>query len=287
MGLRTKALDTIEQTVLPRQSSQRVQQMDSARQIQLQQALGGGAVTQAPALTPTSAAQAVAQMTKAQGQQIVGVAQQEAQQRAQVEEQRQRENSLQKQQQLIEKSQAVRKLQTNLQQELAAFDARTKQELFDNQMTFQKDDLGRTLFNEQQLADYALSKAKTQEELAKYEMQAQQASERRLQLLRAAHAKIQQAATQTFTSEQTELDQQTQLALIEKKRQIEEKIKREQTAARNRASIWTAAGTIVGVSAGAAASMLPGMQVFAPALISGGAAIGGGLGSTAAATTAD
>ena len=277
MGLRTEALNKIEQQ-LPFQSNERVQQMDAARQIQLQQALGGGARgAQSQPTTPQSGAQIAAQMQQARGQTAVTEAQKQAQASAQIEQQRQQETALQMQQQLFEKGRKIQQEQEQLQQQLFNIDSSLKQRLFDKNMQFQKDELGRTQFNEQQLADWAVTKAQNREELLKYEMEAQQASAKRVQLLTAAHTKLKQELAQSFSAEQQELDQAHKQELTEMIRRVEAKIKAEQAKAANRASIWSAGGTIVGAVVGTIIE--PGAGTVA------GASMGAGLGQLGAAAT--
>lgn len=290
MGLRTEALNKIEQQ-LPFQSNERQQQMDAARQIQLQQALGGGARSAQPqAMTPQSGAQVAAQMQQAMGQGAITEAQKQAQARAQVEQQRQQEAAMQMQQKIFDKGRQVQQEQERLQQQLAALDISLKQRIFDQNMQFQKDELGRTMFNEQQLADWAITKAQNREELLKYELEAQQTSARRIQLLTTAHAALKQELAQAFSAGEQELDQAHKQELTELVRRVEEKIKAEQAAAANRASIWTAAGTVVGAVAGGIIGAVAGMGVGSvPAAAAGataGAAVGKGLGQLGATATA-
>lgn len=162
----------------------------------------------------------------------------------------------------------------NAEQSLAALGASTKQQLFDATIVFEQDELGRTVFNERQLLDYAAIHAKDIEALQDYEQAISQMSERRMRLLQVAQQKIQQELTQAYTAEQSALNQESQLALGRMKAAIDEKIKKDKANAANRAGIWSvvggiAAAGVVLATGGMAAAPLAGLA------FSGGSAIGG------------
>lgn len=148
-----------------------------------------------------------------------------------------------------------------------------KGQLFDSNLQFQKDEMGRTLYNDQQLLDYKLAQGLSDEQLFGYEQQVRQTSQRKLNLLKTASSKLRQELEQSFQSGQQELDQEQQRYLIERKRQIEEKIRKEKAKQKNRAAAFAAAGTIVGAVAGA--------LIAGPGGYAAGASAGASLGSAA------
>ena len=147
----------------------------------------------------------------------------------------------------------------------------TKQELFDSTMRFEQDELGRTMFNERQLLDYAVTHAKKIEDFQDYEQAITQMSERRTRLMQVAQAKLEQALKQAFTTEQTELSQEAKLGLARAKSAIEEKLKKEKANAQNRTSMWSA----LSGGAFAVAAIALGQPQFAGAAFSAGSALGG------------
>jgi hypothetical protein len=160
------------------------------------------------------------------------------------------------------------------EQSLFTLGATTKQQLFDATLSFEQDEIGRTVFNERQLLDYAITHAKDLEALQDYEQTISQVSERRMRLLQVAQQKIQQELTQAYQAEQSALNEQQKLALGKAARDMDAKIKKEKADAANRATIWSAVGGIAAAGAvlatgGLAAAPLAGLA------FSGGSALGG------------
>ena len=149
----------------------------------------------------------------------------------------------------------------------------TKQQLFDTSLQFEQDELGRTVFNERQLMDYAVTHAKDIEQLQDYEQAISQMSERRMRLLQVAQQTIEMEMKQAFQMEQSALNQEHKLALAKAEQAIKEKIAKEKADAANRAGLW---GAVTGTIAAVGAVAL-GQPQFAPAAFS----IGSGLGTLA------
>lgn len=168
---------------------------------------------------------------------------------------------------------------------LGNLDTSLKNQLFDSNMTFKKDELGRTLFNDRQLLDYKLSSAKSEEDLAKYEQDIEQQYARKMQILAAAQAKIVQAMQQDYTKGEQELDQAHKKELVLKKAAIDEKIRKEKAKAANRAAQYSAAGSIVGAVAGAVIGSSAAGPAGTVAGAQAGSAIGSGLGSVVSSQT--
>jgi hypothetical protein len=148
----------------------------------------------------------------------------------------------------------------------------TKQDLFDSSLRFEQDELGRTVFNERQLLDYAVTHAKDVEAMQNYEQAISQLSERKLRLMQVAQQKIQQELINANTAEQSALNQEAKLALARAQSAAKEKAAKEKAKAQNRASMWSALGGIAGAALGSFAG--PGGAAL-------GYSIGSGLGGVA------
>lgn len=194
--------------------------------------------------------------------------------------------ALTQQQQDAQKSLQNRQLSLSQQyrsneQVLNNLDTQLKGRLIDDQFQFQQDELGRTLFNDRQLMDYKIQTAKSDLEMRDFEDKMRQTSQRRIQLLKASQAKIEQEMQQNFAQGQQRLDQQTQTRMAEAVRDLKRKIAQEQADAANRASMFSAGGTLLGAAAGIGITMATG-GVGAAVLAQGaltGAGVGSGLGS--------
>lgn len=156
----------------------------------------------------------------------------------------------------------------------------TKQDLFDQSLRFEQDELGRTVFNERQLLDYAVTHAKDVEAMQDYEQTISQISERRLRLMQAAQQKIEMELRNAYAAEQSALNQEAKLALARAQAAAKEKAAREKANAQNRASMWSAIGTVVGAGIGVAlAPLTGGASLLAAGSL--GATIGGAAGGAA------
>lgn len=169
------------------------------------------------------------------------------------------------------------KKERQLSNDLFNYNRSLKNELFDKQMQFSKDDLGRTSLNERQLADYAMLKARGAEDMRNYEQKVRQFSNRRMELLKASYKKVQEELERDFKSGQQELDQESRQQLAIAKANLEKKIREEAAAAANRAGMLGAAGTIAGGVIGAVYGGPAGAAV--------GAQAGGALGNMVASRT--
>lgn len=189
-------------------------------------------------------------------------------------------------QKIASRRNALTAQQQELQNRLASMSGEVKQQLFDKQMDFVKDELGRTTFTQQQLADWATTKAKTYEDYQNYVQSMEQASERRNQILKASYARITQALQQGFISEQEPLDQAMRANLTKARQELQLKIQRQQAEQRSTMAMYQAGGTILGAAvAGVAVVATGGMAApVAAGIVGMGAAAGGGLGSIAGST---
>jgi hypothetical protein len=142
---------------------------------------------------------------------------------------------------------AVSKQSRELSQKLYEQEGQTGSEIFDANMQFQTDELGRGVLNDRQLADYAVLTARSQEELANYEADISQALERKQQIFRQSYAVLEQAEKQAFESEQTEANQDLQRRIALAKKKLHDDMAKIQQEGANKAAIWGAV-TAVGAA---------------------------------------
>lgn len=235
-----------------------------------------GIGTQAP-LAPGQVQQAGAEAVQQQAKAQAEARQQEAQMAVGVQEARLGQQAMGQRDVMQQRKLALGASLRNAENSLAALSMTTKQQMFDATMQFEQDELGRTIFNERQLLDYAISKAKDVEDLQNYEQTVGQMSERRMRLLQAAQAKIQQELQQAYQMEENELTQEHKLGLARAKAALEAKMQQEKADAANRAAMFNGIFTIAG---GVAGAIIAGPGGYAGGAAAG-ASIGGGLGTLA------
>lgn len=267
----------------PIQNQQVAQGLQAAQTVGLQAQLGEAARAGQP-IGARQIAAAGAQQVAGQAQIQQQAAQQTVKQQQQVQQLGMQEEQMTQKKALADRAMRLQRQQRQSEASLFGLNEGLKNRLMDDQLKFQTDELGRTLFNERQMLDYAVSKAKSAEDFANYQQKVTILAKRKSQALQTAHARIEQALKQEFTKSESAKDRDLQTKLIKQKLALEEKIKKAQADAANRAAMFNAAGTIIGAGLGAAASIF--VPALAPALISGGAALGGGIGSMAASETA-
>ena len=247
--------------------------MQQARVSQLQQTKAGMAPDQAG--TTATAQQLGAQQAQQSGAIQMQAASRTNEQVSQVGQMALQEDKMQKNQELFTRQQAITQKNRAYTNQLAGMDNNLKDQLLDQQLSFRTDEFGRTLFNERQLADFAVMQATSQADLDKFEQTVNQQSQRRMQILQTAQAKIKQALEQNFMREGQALDQQTRMALAKMKQEAEAKIRKEKNKRNGRAAMFQGGLTILGAGAGA---LIAGPGGYA-AGASAGAALGGGVGS--------
>jgi hypothetical protein len=252
------------------------QGMQAARQTQLQQAIAGMAPGQAG--TTQLAQQLGAQQAQQAGAIQVQTAQKTAQQTAQVGQMALQEDRMQKNQELFTRQQALSQRNRGLTNQLAQLDSRLKDQLIDQQLSFKQDEFGRTIWNERQLADFAVLQAKTQVDLDKFEQTMEQQSRRRLQIMSAVQAKLKQALDQNYMRQGQELDQQTRLYLANMVKQAKEKEAAERRRRSSFGAIVQGSLTVAGAVIGAASPLGPAGAVI-------GAQIGSGVGQVITGAT--
>ena len=162
-------------------------------------------------------------------------------------------------------------------QDLARLGNGIKEELLDSRLAFESDEAGRKFSNTRQLADYAISSAKSDIE-AKDKMQsilnAAKTQELMMGALRDRLATIQQ---QGFVERQGDLDAQSAIKVANLRADAEKRAQKAKSDAANRQSMWSSAGSLIGV--GAAIALAPATGGVSLAAVGAGAAGGGAAGS--------
>lgn len=262
---RAKRLETLAMN-LSGANKKVAEQQQQARSLGLQQF----AKNASPQTTSAQLVQAGAQSA----QNAQNIALQQQQQTAASTQAVQQEALQQKQagltQQAREDQLSLDKSQMESAATLARLDQSLKNKLLDEQLKFNTDQAGRQVLNERQLADWAATQARDLEEFKNYQQIVDQTTRRELQVYEAAHRQITQTLEQGYVKGKQSLDQEHRLKLEQQKQQLEKTIKEKQQNAANRASMWQAAGTIVGAGVG---------LIFGPAGSVAGAALGASIGS--------
>lgn len=256
---------------LPVANQRLAQGQAAARDLQLQQA-----VAKAPVAAPvTSTAQqtggALAQQAGAQQSQA---AQQGVQQAGQVGQLGLAESARQQQADIASQQAGVREQQMGQAERFAKLNEGLKKQLYDDQMKFQKDELGRTQFNEVQLADYARANAKSDEQLRNYSQRAQQLSKRKQQMMEHAHKMVMADLDHKHKMAEKSKDQESIVEIEMMKRGANEQMAKQAAKAANTAAMWQTGGTIAGGVAGAVFGGPAGAAIGAQV----GGAVGGLLG---------
>ena len=276
MALRIENLNKLA-AAIPMANQQIASGMQQARETQLQQSIGQ--MTPEQAATPRLA-QSMGAQQAAQASAIQLGAQQKTQQSAVVAGQQAIvQDKIQKQQELFTRSQALSQKNRYLENELARISQSAKDKLLDQQLSFKRDELGRTIWNERQLADYKIATAKDEEDFRNYQQEASNLSERRMKMLQMAQRKLEQVLEQGYISTNQKLDQASRLKIVETVAALKRKQARESARQSSNMGMWAGAGTIVGAVAGA---MIAGPGGYA-AGAAVGAQIGQGVGTAAGA----
>jgi F0F1-type ATP synthase assembly protein I len=206
----------------------------------------------------------------------VQAAQKDLQQQGQVAGALQQEKSQEIQSGLQQRQQASKTRLRSITNQIGALSNNLKQDIFDKQTQFQKDELGRTYWNDRQLADWKIKEAKSDEELAEFEQNIAQEFEKKMAVLQASERSIRQRLEQEMQKSDQDQDQELKQRLENAVMELERKQQKAQARAAQNAMIMSAAGTVVGAGVGFVASG------FNPAGAVVGASVGGGLGTAAA-----
>lgn len=170
----------------------------------------------------------------------------------------------------------LQKEQAQHEDTLSRMGENIKQELYNKQMSFQRDQLGQSQLNDRQLADWAVVKSKNAEEFKDYAQYAQQQEQRQSQVMNMAMKKVEEALRTGYLSEKGKLDFEQKKLLMRLNAEAKKNQQKKEAAARNKAAMWQAGGMILGAAAG---SFIPGAGTAAGAAM--GASVGGGVGQVA------
>lgn len=270
---RLKALQNLA-SQLPVSNSKVAAGQQAARDMQLQSAVKAAPVSAPIAQTAQTTGAAAAGQA---GQQAIERATQQIQQGGQVGQVGLQEQARAGQARVAGLKSGAREAEMGNVQKLAQISEEAKKELFDRQTSFEKDEMGRTHFNERQLADYAKVNAQSDESYKNYAQQSEQLSRRKLQAMEHAARVVESDLEQKYQQAKQKGDQQSALEIEKTRKDMADKIQREKTRAANRAAAWQAGGTIVGAGAGA--------LIGGPAGAAAGASLGSAAGGMAASQT--
>lgn len=279
---------------VPVAHQRRAAQQKAAQDLQLQAAVRA---TPPAAATPAVAGQLGTAMATQTGQQQVASQAAQGQEQAQIASTGLQAQQAQAGRQLEDQQAGLREQQFQGAQRLAQISEQAKQEMFDSRRQFTQDEMGRKFTNERQLADYALLRARSEDDWKDYVQRTEQLSERKKQILEAAYQKIAeerqhearlaiQAREQATARDISEKERAQRVALYEEKlalaRELEQKARslaegreRSEAEAAARRARNQAITMLGGAATGAAIAITGGAA--APAVI-GAAALGGSLG---------
>lgn len=162
------------------------------------------------------------------------------------------------------------------QRRIFAMDRKLGEEIFVKQMAFRKDEYGRMLFNERQLADFKLMVAQDKEEWYAFQQKQQLISKRKLQFIEVAQKKAKQKLEQEYLKNEQEQNHEATRTLKNLIQKLELDFAREQAAAANRQARNGALGSLVGLAVGAVATVATGGAAapLVPGLMKAGESVG-------------
>lgn len=267
---RLRALQNLSQN-LPVANSRVAAGQSAARDMQLQ-----SVVQKAPSASPTTstAQQTGSSASQQAGQQMIEGATNQLAQQGQVAKLGNAETANANQAQVSSLQSGAREAAMDNAQRLDRVAAGAKAELYDRQMQFARDELGRTKFTNEQLADFAVSNAKSAQEYQNQAQTAQLATQRNMQMLEAAHGRIMEDLQFQYQQAKQSGDQDAMRQIRDKANSMDDMMAREKARAANKAAAWTAGGVLLGGAAGAAVGQ-------SAAGAQGGAGVGGALGGLA------
>lgn len=247
---RLKALRSLAAN-LPVANQRVAQGQKAAQDLQLQQA-----VKAAPTSTPVAAtAQATgASMAQTAGEQQAKSAEQSAQTGQQIGQVGLAEQGRAGQEKVASLQAGQKQQEMDSLSRLAGISEQAKQELYDQQMQFKKDEAGRTLFNTRQLADYAVTSAKNDEELKNYQQNMELASKRKAELMDAAYNKLKEELTSKYELAKAKGDYEGQRQIKEFQNDIEERKAKENAELEKNLAIMKAMFSVAGAAGKAAGS---------------------------------
>jgi hypothetical protein len=260
---------------MPGQNKQVATGLQEAAKTQLQAGLGGQGPTGQP-MGVRQVQQAGAQATAAQGQAAIAAQQQGAEKAGQLGEMAVQEQAAEAQQRLQTRQLGLQRQQRDMDSQLKNYNAQLHTELVEKQTQFQKDEMGRTLFNDRQLIDYKLATAKSQLELKNLESQMRQTSSKRMAILDASRKRLSMELEQEYAKSEREKYKDSILKIEQENQRLEKKMQEERAKANARASMLSSGGALIGMGVLLAVPGSFGIAAYGIA-----AAVGAGTGQVA------
>lgn len=188
------------------------------------------------------------------------------------------------QKKLAEQQSAMSQKSIDFANRLAKLDENTKDQLLDQQISFQKDKRGKAFLNDRQLMDYAVTHAKNSQDFQNYAESIQRASQRQISMWETASKKLgAELERQQALGDQAQ-NAQLKKELAQLKIEADKKAADAKRKAANRGSMFSTVGTVGGAIVGGVIGGMAGGVGAAPGAAIG-AGIGGALGSTVASQT--
>lgn len=234
-------------------ANQRVQDAIARQQQQNIAKLAGGAYTAGAQVTPGAVSAGGAQIAQAAGQQAVA-GQQAGQQMAAAGAGaaltgmgQQAANAT------TEAGLGTASMQRDVETRMSDLSIGLKKQLVDDRMAFGRDENGRQVMDTQQMADFAVTKAKDSTDLQRYQQIMDQATKKHIQMLRAMQAQFQQTLQSKTSKEIQDMEQQTGVDLYRATKDLGLQIQARETELANRSMQYGAAGGLIGMAIGAVA----------------------------------
>lgn len=257
---------------IPVANTRVAQGQQAARDMQLQQA-----VKQAPSSMGTAQAQQVgAQQAATAGQQQLATQEAGLQQQGQVAELATQAVKQQQQTTLSGLEQGVEQQRQSNVEKFAQLSQEAKQEMFDSRIQFQRDEMGRIVANERQLADFARLQAKNDDEFKNYAQQSQQAHQFKIQALETVQKRLEATLKSNEARKQEGLDRISDQQILQMQQDVERQLEKARADAAKKSALYTMGGTVLGAAGGA--------LIGGPTGATTGAQVGGGAGALAAAS---
>lgn len=152
-----------------------------------------------------------------------------------------------------------------------------KNKLVDEQMQFDRDQAGNVLFNTRQLMDWSAANARTEQDFKNKEQIIQQASDRKIAVMKQAYNLLTQTINQGYLKNKQILDENLKKSLLERQNAIKLQIQAEENKAASKRGMAAGIGTVVGLGVGIGATALTG-GAAAPFIPAAGA-VGGAAGT--------
>jgi hypothetical protein len=163
---------------------------------------------------------------------------------------------------------------------LEKMDSAASQELLGREKQIQLDSFGRKQLSERQLADWYTTRAASEEDWSGYQQRTQQLHDRKLMILKASYAKIEQAEKQVYAKGQQDMEQDLLTELAKRKKEANDKILKQQAKSANRSAMISTLSTVGAVVGGVVASVYT-LGAGGAAGAAAGGALAGGLAGAA------